>query len=141
MQEFPKVKHSTGSTDVCKQHNEPVKMPTQPALTKTRASGPELAIRKPAASGSRLAQRQDSEEEARSAGAEVEDRTGRGKYWLEKAAQLENNSNNKTEEQSRRERQRDSNIRGKHMLRVAEEFGWGYRHVNGYYGSTNALHY
>lgn len=53
--------------------------PTQPALTKARASGPELANRKPAASGSRLAQRQDSEGGARSAGAEVEDRRGRGK--------------------------------------------------------------
>lgn len=61
-------------------------VPTQPALTKARASGPELANRKPAASGSRLAQRQDSEEAARSAGAEMEDRIGRGKYWLEKAA-------------------------------------------------------
>lgn len=60
--------------------------PTQPALTKARASGPELANRRPAVSESRLAQRQDSEEAARSAGAEVEDRIGRGKYWLEKAA-------------------------------------------------------
>lgn len=62
--------------------------PHQPALTKRDASGPVLSTRKPTASGSRLAQRQDSEEEARSAGADAEDRTGRGKYWLEKVAEL-----------------------------------------------------
>lgn len=54
-----------------------------------------LSTRKPAASGSRLAQRQDSEEEARSADADVEDRTGKGKYWLERAAELENKQTNK----------------------------------------------
>lgn len=72
-QELPEVTHrsSTKNWQRC---------PTQPALTKARASGPELANRKPAASESRLAQRQDSEGEVRSAGAEVEDRTGRGKY-------------------------------------------------------------
>lgn len=46
-----------------------------------------LSTRKPTASGSRLAQRQDSEEEARSADADTQDRTGKGKYWLEKVAE------------------------------------------------------
>lgn len=60
----------------------------QPALTKRDASGPVLSTRKPTASGSTLAQKQDSEEEARSADADAEDRTGNSKYWLEKAAEF-----------------------------------------------------
>lgn len=47
-----------------------------------------LSTRKPTASGSRLAKRPDSEEEARSADADAQNRTGKGKYWLEKAAEL-----------------------------------------------------
>lgn len=74
---------------------------TQPALTKRDASGPVLSTRKPTASGSTLAQKQDSEEEARSADADAEDRTGNGKYWLEKAAEYEGSNNVRMKESNR----------------------------------------
>ena len=76
-----------------------------------------LSTRKPTASGSRLAQRQDSEEEARSAGADAEDRTGRGKYWLEKVAEL----GKKKKKKSNKVRRKQSNIREKCMLLATEE--------------------
>lgn len=69
-----------------------------------------LSVRKPTALGSRLTQRQDSEEEASSTDAETEDRTGKGKYWLEKAAELENKTKQK-EQPSQKEKK--SNIREK----------------------------
>lgn len=47
-----------------------------------------LSTRKPTASGSRPAKRQDSEEEARSADADAQNRIGKGKYWLEKVAEM-----------------------------------------------------
>lgn len=78
-----------------------------------------LSVRKPTASGSRLTQRQDSEEEASSTDAEAEDRTGKGKYWLEKAAELENKTKQK-EQPSPKEK--ESNIREKCMLWLQKGF-------------------
>lgn len=75
-----------------------------------------VSTRKPTASGSGLAQRWDSKEEAKSADTDSQDRTRKGKYRLEKEAQLEN----KTKKKGNEVRKRESNIRGKCTLLAAE---------------------
>lgn len=88
-QEFPELTTAPGQLTRTHSTKNWQRRPTRPALTK----------QEPLAQCSQLGSQplqgpgwpwQDAEEEAKSADAEAEDRTGKGKSRLEKAAQLEN---------------------------------------------------